>query len=56
MKSAPKLNLERSLALIKEGRQTTPGGMLGIRRPYNFIEGEYPIFIEKGYGLSLIHI
>lgn len=56
MESAKKLNLEKSMTLIKEGRETTPGGMLGIRRPYNFIEGEYPIFIEKGYGGHIIDV
>ncbi len=54
MISAKKLNLERSLELIAEGRKQTPGGMLGIRRPYNFVEGEYPIFIERGYGGHII--
>jgi len=56
MKSAAKLNLEKSMQLIKEGRETTPGGMLGIRRPYNFVEGEYPIFIDKGYGGHIIDV
>lgn len=56
MESAKQLNLEKSMALIKDGRETTPGGMLGIRRPYNFIEGEYPIFIEKGYGGHIVDV
>ncbi|MDA3863257.1 MAG: aspartate aminotransferase family protein [Deltaproteobacteria bacterium] len=43
-----KLNLSRSEQLYKEALQLIPGGILGIRRPYNFVEGEYPIFIEKG--------
>ena len=56
MESAKKLNLERSMALIKEGRASTPGGMLGIRRPYNFVEGEYPIFIERGYDGHIVDV
>lgn len=56
MESAKKLNLTKSMALIEEGRQQTPGGMLGIRRPYNFVEGEYPIFIEKGYGGHIVDV
>ncbi|MGM0596783.1 MAG: aspartate aminotransferase family protein [Myxococcota bacterium] len=43
-----KLNLSRSEQLYKEALQLIPGGILGIRRPYNFVAGEYPIFIEKG--------
>lgn len=56
MKSAEKLNLTKSMALIKAGRKSTPGGMLGIRRPYNFVEGEYPIFIEKGYDGHIVDV
>ncbi len=56
MKSAEKLNLEKSMALLKEAKELTPGGMLGIRRPYNFIEGEYPVFIEKGYGGHIVDV
>jgi len=56
MKSANKLDLRKSMELIKEGRELTPGGMLGIRRPYNFVEGEYPIFIEKGYGGHIVDV
>jgi acetylornithine/succinyldiaminopimelate/putrescine aminotransferase len=56
MKSAEKLNLTRSMELITAGKETTPGGMLGIRRPYNFVEGEYPIFIEKGYDGHIVDV
>ena len=27
-----------------------PGGVLGARKPADFIEGEYPIFVESGQG------
>lgn len=50
MKEAPKLNLEKSLAEFKIAEKLIPGGVLGIRRPYNFVEGEFPIFFEKGKG------
>jgi len=56
MKSAEKLNLEKSLALLEEAKELTPGGMLGIRRPYNFIEGEYPVFIERGYEGHIVDV
>lgn len=56
MKGAEKLNLEKSLAMLKEAKELTPGGMLGIRRPYNFVEGEYPVFIERGYGGHIVDV
>lgn len=42
-----KLTLTRSEALYAEARRLVPGGILGIRRPYNFVPGEYPIFLER---------
>jgi glutamate-1-semialdehyde aminotransferase len=56
MKNAVKLILTKSEELIKKGSETTPGGMLGIRRPYNFVEGEYPIFIERGYSGHVVDV
>ncbi len=50
MYEAPKLNLSKSLAEFAHGKTCTPGGVLGIRRPYNFVEGEYPIYFEHGKG------
>lgn len=44
------LNLTKSLKLFDEAKKLSPGGVLGIRRPYNFVEGEYPIFIATGKG------
>ncbi|MFA6029629.1 MAG: aminotransferase class III-fold pyridoxal phosphate-dependent enzyme [Elusimicrobiota bacterium] len=45
-----KLKLTRSEALYKEAQELIPGGMMGIRRPYNFVPGEYPIFFESAQG------
>lgn len=56
MKQMPKLNLEKSLALYEEAKTLSPGGLLGIRRPYNFIEGEYPIFIDHGYDGHIVDV
>jgi len=50
MKEAPHLNLTKSMAEFESAQGLTPGGVLGIRRPYNFVEGEYPIYFEKGKG------
>jgi len=46
--SAPKLDLSRSLQMFEDAQRLTPGGVGGIRRPYNFVVGEYPIFITHG--------
>jgi glutamate-1-semialdehyde aminotransferase len=52
----PKLRLDRSMAMFEEAKRLSPGGVMGIRRPYNFVEGEYPIFIEKGYGGHIVDV
>jgi len=51
-----KLNLTKSLSEIKRAENLVPGGVLGIRRPYNFVEGEYPIFFDRGTGGKVIDI
>jgi glutamate-1-semialdehyde aminotransferase len=53
---APPLRLEKSLALFEEAQRLSPGGVMGIRRPYNFVVGEYPIFIERGYGGHIVDV
>jgi len=45
-----KLHLDESLQEIERATSLVPGGVLGIRRPYNFVEGEYPIFFDRGSG------
>ena len=47
---ADKLKLDKSMALYAEAKTLVPGAVAGIRRPYNFVEGEYPIFFEEGKG------
>ena len=55
-KSAPALDLTRSLAMFADAQRLTPGGVGGIRRPYNFVVGEYPIFIDHGYGGHIVDV
>ncbi len=50
MKELPKLVIKRSEELYESAKEVIPGGILGIRRPYNFVPGEFPIFLEKGQG------
>ncbi|MEF3279624.1 MAG: aminotransferase class III-fold pyridoxal phosphate-dependent enzyme [Elusimicrobiota bacterium] len=45
-----KIKLENSFKLYEEAQRLIPGGMAGIRRPYNFVPGEYPIFFEEAKG------
>ena len=52
----PKLTLDRSMALFEEAKALSPGGVMGIRRPYNFIQGEYPIFLERGYKGHIVDV
>ncbi len=53
---ADKLKLENSMALFEEAQTLVPGGVAGIRRPYNFVQGEYPIFFDKGKGGHMIDV
>ncbi|MCF8062883.1 MAG: aminotransferase class III-fold pyridoxal phosphate-dependent enzyme [Deltaproteobacteria bacterium] len=45
-----KLDLRESERLYQEALGLIPGAILGIRRPYNFVPGEYPIFFESAKG------
>ena len=54
MKETPKLNITKSLELFEEASTLIPGGVLGARKPGDFIAGEYPIFLESGKGAHLI--
>jgi len=56
MKEIKKLNLTKSFQLFEEAKQLVPGGVLGARKPSDFIEGEYPIFFEEGKGCRLIDV
>lgn len=44
------LNQSLSHELYEQAQDLVPGGVLGIRRPYNFVPGEYPVFIQSGQG------
>ena len=56
VESAPKLTLTKSLAMLEDAQRLTPGGVGGIRRPYNFVVGEYPVFIERGHGGHIVDV
>jgi len=56
MHESPPLRLDKSLALFEEAQRLSPGGVMGIRRPYNFVVGEYPIFIDRGYGGHIVDV
>jgi len=56
MKNAEKLNIAKSLELFEQAEKLVPGGVLGARKPSDFIEGEYPIFLEYGKGCRLTDV
>jgi 3-aminobutanoyl-CoA transaminase len=56
MKETNKLNITRSQELFEEAKTLVPGGVLGARKPGDFIEGEYPIFLEYGKGSRLTDV
>ncbi len=45
-----KLNLTKSMKMYEEALELVPGAVAGIRRPYNFVPGEYPIFFDHAKG------
>lgn len=53
---AEKLKLENSERLYREAQELIPGGMMGIRRPYNFVPGEYPVFFEHAKGGKVVDV
>jgi glutamate-1-semialdehyde aminotransferase len=56
MKETPRLNIGKSLELFDQACTLVPGGVLGARKPTDFIQGEYPIFLESGKGCRLIDV
>ncbi len=51
-----KLDLRRSEALYRRASRVIPGGVPGIRAPEHFIAGEYPIFLERGFGGRVVDV
>ena len=56
MKETARLNISKSLELFEQACTLVPGGVLGARKPTDFINGEYPIFLEYGRGCRLIDV
>lgn len=56
MKDFGHLNLTKSKEEVEKGYKLTPGAVLGIRRPYNFVGDEYPIYFESGKGAKVTDI
>ncbi len=56
MNEIPRLNITESLRRFEEASGLVPGGVLGARRPMDFIQGEYPIFLESGKGCRLTDV
>lgn len=45
-----KLKLDLSEKMYAEALKIIPGAIAGIRRPYNFVPGEYPIYFDRAKG------
>ncbi|MBU8911126.1 MAG: aminotransferase class III-fold pyridoxal phosphate-dependent enzyme [Desulfobacterales bacterium] len=56
MKETKKLNITKSRELFEEATTLIPGGVLGARKPGDFIDGEYPIFLDEGKGCHLTDV
>ena len=44
------------MAMLEDAQRLTPGGVGGIRRAYNFVVGEYPVFITHGHGGHIVDV
>jgi 3-aminobutanoyl-CoA transaminase len=53
---ADKLKLGNSEKHYQRALELIPGAVLGIRRPYNFVPGEYPIFFDSAKGGRVIDV
>ena len=42
--------------MLEDAQRLTPGGVGGIRRAYNFVVGEYPVFITHGHGGHIVDV
>jgi len=56
MKETEKLNITISRELYEDALALVPGGVLGARKPADFIVGEYPIFLDTGKGCRLTDV
>jgi len=56
MDDMQKLNIARSREMFEEALTLVPGGVLGARKPADFIDGEYPVFLESGQGCRLTDV
>ncbi len=56
MKEAEKLDITQSIKLYEQALNLVPGGVLGARKPGDFIQGEYPIFLDSGEGCRLTDV
>ncbi|NOX33088.1 MAG: aminotransferase class III-fold pyridoxal phosphate-dependent enzyme [Deltaproteobacteria bacterium] len=56
MQGTKKLTITKSLELYEQALTLIPGGVLGARKPGDFIAGEYPIFLDQGKGCRLTDV
>jgi len=56
MPTFEKLNLRNSFTEFEKAKTLIPGGVMGIRRPYNFVPGEYPIYFDHAKGGTVYDI
>ena len=50
----PKQKLEKSMAMFEEAQRLSPGGLMGIRRPYNFVIAHRHTDADLSYALDTI--
>jgi 3-aminobutanoyl-CoA transaminase len=51
-----KLKLDISEKMYTDALKIIPGAIAGIRRPYNFVPGEYPIYLDSAKGGNITDV
>ena len=46
----------KSEAVFEAGKKVIPGGVIGTRRPENFVPGAYPLYVKEGKGSHFVDI
>jgi len=46
----------KSEAALEAGKKLIPGGVIGTRRPENFVPGAYPLYVKEGKGSHFIDV
>jgi glutamate-1-semialdehyde-2,1-aminomutase len=50
------IRYSKSYETLEQGKKYIPGGVIGTRRPENFVPDVYPLYVKKGKGAQFVDI